>query len=88
MGQEQFRSTTKTLIKDSNIVIFVYDITKRESFLELNYWLNAATEELGKEEVVFGIAANKIDLFTQNEIETTEAEEFAEKKINGLFSET
>ena len=88
MGQEQYRSTTRGLIKNSNIVIFVYDITKRYSFLELKYWVGAAIEELGNEEVIFGVAANKIDLFTQNEVETTEAEEYAEKKINGLFCET
>ena len=85
MGQEQYRSTTKGLIKNSNIVIFVYDITKKISFLELKYWVGAAIEELGNEEVVFGVAANKIDLFTQNEVETTEAEEYAEKKLMGYF---
>ena len=88
MGTEKFRSTTKSLIKGSNIIIFVYDITKRETFLELNFWLNAANEELGRNEVIFGVAGNKVDLFTDSEVETTEAEEYAEKKINGLFSET
>ena len=88
MGQEQYRSTTKGLIKNSSIVIFVYDITNRASFLELKYWVGAATEELGNEEVVFGVAENKIDLFTENEVETTEAEVYAEKQIKGLFCET
>ena len=44
MGTEKLRSTTKSLIKGSSIVIFVYDITKRETFLELNFWLNATNE--------------------------------------------
>ena len=88
MGTERFRSMSKSLIKDSNIIIFVYDITRRETFLELNFWLNSTNEEIGKNEVIFGVAANKIDLFTECEVETTEAEEYAEKKINGLFCET
>ena len=88
MGQEEFRSISKSLIKDSNIVIFVYDITRRETFLELNFWLNAVSEELKRDEVIFGVAANKIDLFTESQVETTEAEEYAEQKINGLFCET
>ena len=33
-GQERFRSINKIFIKDSHIVIFVYDITSRKSFLE------------------------------------------------------
>ena len=88
MGQEEFRSISKSLIKDSDIVIFVYDITRRETFLELNFWLNAVSEELKRDEVIFGVAANKIDLFTESQVETTEAEEYAEQKINGLFCET
>ena len=88
MGTERFRSITKSLIQGSNIIIFVYDITRRETFLELNFWLNATNEELGKNEVIFGVAANKIDLFTNSEVELTEGEEYAEKKINGLFCET
>ena len=81
MGQEKYRSITKSYIKGSDIVIFVYDITKRETFLELNFWINAVNEELASEEVIFGVAANKIDLFNQSEIETTEAEIFAEEYI-------
>ena len=88
MGTERFRSTTKSLIKGSNIIIFVYDITKRDTFLELNYWFNATNEKLGRNEVIFGVAGNKVDLFTDSEVETTEEEEYAEKKLNGLFCET
>ena len=79
MGQEQYSSTIKGLIKNSNIVIFVDDKTKRYSFLELNYWVATDLEELGNEEVVFGVAANKNDLFIQKEVETTEEEEYDEK---------
>ena len=46
MGQEKFLALIKTFIKNSNIVILVYDITNRNSFLELNYWLNVSKEEL------------------------------------------
>ena len=87
-GLEEYRSITKGFIKDSDIIIFVFDITRRETFLELSFWLNAVNEEIGKDEVIFGVAANKVDLFTKSEVETTEAEEYAEQKINGLFCET
>ena len=32
IGQEQFRSLTKIFMKDSKIVIFVYDITRKDTF--------------------------------------------------------
>ena len=38
IGQEKYRSLTKIFVKDSKIVIFVYDITNRESFESLPYW--------------------------------------------------
>ena len=87
MGQEKHRCVTKSFIKGSNIVIFVYDITRRETFLELNYWINVVIEEIGDEEVLFGIAANKIDLFEKSQVEKEEGEEYAQK-INALFYET
>ena len=35
-GQEKFKSLTKLFIVDSKIVIFVYDITQKKSFEELD----------------------------------------------------
>ena len=87
MGQEKHRAITKTFIKGSNIIIFVYDLTRRETFLELNYWVNTVNEEIGNNEVTFGVAANKIDLFDKSQVEKEEGEEYA-KAINALFCET
>ena len=48
-GQERFRSLAKVFYKNAAICVLVYDITRRESFLELqNFWIeeiknNAAT---------------------------------------------
>ena len=63
-GQERFRSLNKIFIKDSQIVVFVYDITKKKTFDELPFWVNYVKELLG-EHVVFGLAGNKVDLFDQ-----------------------
>ena len=86
MGQEKYRSLIKQFMKGSNIVIFVFDITSRASFLELNFWVDYAAQELSREEVLFGVVGNKVDLFDKCEIETTEAEEYAQK-IGALFTE-
>ena len=40
-GQEKYKSLTKHFILGAKIIIYVYDITKRNSFEELvNYWIN------------------------------------------------
>ena len=85
IGQEQYRSLTKTFIRGSNIIIFVYDITRRDTFLELNYWVNNVNEEIDKE-AIFGLVANKVDLFDINEVEKEEGAEYAQA-INALFCE-
>ena len=57
----------------------VYDITRRDTFLELNYWFDVASLELGKN-AVFGIAANKFDLFEYSQVTSEEGELFAKQK--------
>ena len=37
-GQEKYRSCNKLFVKNSNIVIFVYDITTQKSFTDLGFW--------------------------------------------------
>lgn len=38
-GQEKYRAMAKIFYKDANAVIFVFDITRRNSFEEIkNYW--------------------------------------------------
>ena len=87
-GQEKFRSVNKIFIKDSQIVIFVYDITDRRSFLELNFWTEYIEELLGKN-ITIGIAANKIDLFdtVQECVSKEEGQKYAEEQ-NAIFRQT
>ena len=86
-GQEKFRSVTKNVIRGSHIVIFVYDITRIETFLELNYWTTSAIEELGNESAIFGIVGNKYDLIEECQVNKEEAKNYAKSK-NALFYET
>ena len=85
-GQEQFRSLTNLFIKDSKIVIFVYDITNRKSFEDVDFWVNTIKEMLG-DSPVFGLAGNKKDLFTKEEVEE-EAGENKANIINAIFKLT
>lgn len=44
-GQEKYRSVTKIFYKDATAAILVYDITRKESFIEIKkYWYNQLKE--------------------------------------------
>ena len=86
VGSEQYRSIAKNYLRGTHIVIFVYDITRKDTFYELNYWINLVVEELG-DNLVFGLAANKNDLYLEEKVSTSEGKSEA-KRINAIFSET
>ena len=77
-GQEKYRALTKLFYKDSKVVVFVYDISNKKSFTELNYWFNEIKESLG-DEPVLGIIGNKNDL-EQKEVDDNLAKKYAEEK--------
>ena len=76
IGQEKYRSLTKIFMKDSNTVIFVYDITKRETFESLNYWKKIIEEILGND-ITLGVVGNKIDLYFDEKVKEEEGQEYA-----------
>ena len=87
-GQEKFRSLSRIFINKSKIVIFVYDITNKESFEQIkDYWYPTTVEILGTENVIYGIAANKCDLYENEKVKYEEAESFA-NEINAVIKET
>ena len=77
MGQERYRSLTKIFFKDSKIVLFVYDITKRESFNLLPNWKKIIDEILG-DEPLRGVVGNKSDLYLKEEVSEEEGRQYAE----------
>ena len=60
IGQEKYRSLTKIFLKDSKIVIFVYDITNKATFQSLKFWKKTIDDVLGNGPVL-GVVGNKID---------------------------
>ncbi len=86
-GHEEYRKINEIFMKNTDIALIVYDITKRESFEELTEWINSVKEINNNKNVIFGIAANKSDLYEQKVVNKNEGEEFA-KNNNSLFFET
>ncbi len=79
IGQEKFRSLTKIFIKDSKIVLLVYDITRLNSFKELDFWYKMIRDILGDDTIV-GVCGNKQDLFTREQVKEETGRKYAEER--------
>jgi Ras-related protein Rab-6A len=84
-GQEKFRSLIPMYTRDANIILLVYDISSKESFLHLSDWLRDLTN-IKKEDVIFAVVGNKTDLDDRREVNSDEGENFA-KEQDFLFAE-
>ncbi len=60
-GQEAFRSVTRTYYKSSAAAIITYDISNRQSFLNIREWLENCLE-LTPANTTIVLAGNKCDL--------------------------
>lgn len=80
-GQERFRAITSTYYRIANGIIVVYDITNRESFDQVNYWLDEIhlhRENISIPKVLVG---NKTDLVAHAEAVTEAKVDINERKV-------
>ena len=77
-GQEKFRSLIPMYTRDSNIILLVYEINNKDSFLHLPDWVNDLTN-VNKDDVIFALVGNKIDLEESRQVSTEEGQKFAEE---------
>ena len=84
-GQEKFRSLIPMYIREAQIILFIYDISDEESFNSIPKWIKEVKEVL-KEEVVFALIGNKIDLESQRKVSFEDGKKFAEQN-NFVFQE-
>ena len=86
-GQERFRAITQFLYKDAKVIILVYDITEKESFIAIkDYWYDKVKESCPKN-IILGLAGNKCDLFEREEVTEEEGKELA-KEMGAFFKLT
>ena len=81
-GQENFKSITRAYYKNSVCAIIVYDITNRESFNNINTWIDDCKSQSPKT-VFFVLVGNKIDLENERKVDYNEGLNFA--KENQMF---
>ena len=75
-GQEKYHSLAPMYYRGAAVAIVVYDITRKSSFTTLQNWIKEL-RQLGPEDIVIVIAANKCDLDDQREVETETARAYA-----------
>ena len=77
-GQEKFRSLIPMYTRDANIIMLVYDITRKESFNNIPIWIKDLTN-VKFEEVIFVLIGNKIDLNDKREVNKEEGEKYSQE---------
>ncbi|KAI9311689.1 GTP-binding protein ryh1 [Dichotomocladium elegans] len=85
-GQERFRSLIPSYIRDSSVAVIVYDVSNRDSFLNISRWIDDVRAERG-DQVIIVLVGNKTDLNEKREVTTEEGERRA-KELNIMFIET
>ena len=84
-GQEKFRSLGRQFYKDAFIVILVYDITNKQTFINLSKIWYPELKNSGESNPVIGVAGNKSDQYESEEtVNEEEARKYSES-INGVF---
>ncbi len=76
-GQEKYRSLAAMYYQDAAAAILVYDITKKESFDGITYWMSELKTK-APEGIKVAIAANKSDLVEQEAVHFNDAKKFAD----------
>jgi len=84
-GQEFVMSLLPFYFSGAAGGVLVFDITNRNSFNSLDYWLKQIRQNAGPIPVV--LAGNKIDIAEQRKVTTEEGQEFAAEK-NLIYLET
>ncbi|CAO1427575.1 unnamed protein product [Diamesa serratosioi] len=84
-GHERFRSITSSYYRSANGVIIVYDITKRQTFLNIQKWIDEIRRYTASA-VVCSLIGNKCDLVEEREVPVEEAQEVCGYIPEILFS--
>lgn len=88
-GQERFRTITTAYYRGAQAIIIVYDVTNKQSFSHLAYWVTQVQESTSNNpnRPIIVIVGNKADLAEQRTVGDMEARRFAESQ-GCLFAET
>ena len=75
-GHQKFRSLIPLYTIDANIILLIYDISKYESFNNIDKWYSSLNN-LNKKEIIFAVVGNKCDLDYNRKVQIEEAQKYA-----------
>ena len=81
-GQERFKSITRSFFNNTNGIVFVYDITSKESFDGVKNWIKDSEPYAKFESILCG---NKVDLENKRQVKIDTLKEFGLKKKMEVF---
>ena len=65
-GQERYKVITKSFVKGADAIIYMYDITNKESFINIKKWMEDTDEySFNAKKIIIG---NKIDMEEKREV--------------------
>lgn len=76
-GQERFRTITSAYYRGATGIIIVFDLTNRESFMNVNNWMDEISK-IASDIVKVLLVGNKSDLSYQRSVSYDEAQELAD----------
>lgn len=82
-GQERFQVITNAFYRGAVGALLVYDITKHESYMNVEKWLKELREH-GDSNMVHMLVGNKSDLKHLRAVPTEEASSFAGRFLNRI----
>ena len=85
-GQERFRNVTKSYFQSSQGLLVVYDITDKDSFLNINFWMENIKKN-APENVKLILVGNKCDLANERKVTIEDGENKA-RNYNIKFFES
>ena len=85
-GQERFRSLIPSYIRDSSVAVIVYDVAKRQTFLNTSRWIEEVRTERGSD-VIIVLVGNKTDLVEGRQVSIDEGDAKA-RECGVMFIET
>ena len=79
-GEEKYRHLIKNYYNGSNGILLVFDITDKNSFDNLNFWLDELEKNCNLNNLYIFLVGNKTDLKKERKVSYDEAKNFADMK--------
>ena len=77
-GSQRFRNTIRYFFRNARIIFLVFDMTRKQSFLELDNLLELIENESGNlNKFTYVLIGNKADLYGEWEVKESDAKKFA-----------